>query len=114
MSKRGAKNLYRIYIYDCRPLARKAHNPISKRAVDFSRTETFIFRTELLRELLRLRKVALRLGELADRQRWQIQAKATRRLLGGTLRLEDENIDGLRSVWPRKVAVESEVTSLSA
>lgn len=82
-------SLYRIFVYDCRPLGKKVHNPISRRPVDFSRTETFVFRTELLRELLRLRKVALRLGELADRRRWHIRAEITRQLLSGVLRMED-------------------------
>ena len=31
-------HLYRIFYYDCPPLTNKAHNPITHRAVDFSRT----------------------------------------------------------------------------
>lgn len=35
----GKRNiLYRIFYYDCMPLGKKAHNPISKKAVDFSKT----------------------------------------------------------------------------
>lgn len=40
-------SLYRIFFYDCEPLAKRAHRPISKRAIDFAKTETFQFRTEL-------------------------------------------------------------------
>jgi uncharacterized protein (TIGR00288 family) len=82
---RQRDELYRIFIYDCRPLGKKAHHPITKRSVDFARTPTFAFRTELLNELIQMRKVALRLGELADRRRWRIRSEATRKLLDGSL-----------------------------
>ena len=38
----GKRNiLYRIFYYDCMPLGKKAHNPISKKAVDFSKTSEY-------------------------------------------------------------------------
>jgi len=82
---KGADELYRILVYDCRPLRKKAHNPISKQAVDFSQTDTFRFRTELHRELVCKRKVALRLGELASRSRWIIRENPTKELLAGRI-----------------------------
>jgi hypothetical protein len=36
-----------------------------------------------------MRKVALRLGELADRRRWRIRSEVTRQLLSGALQLQD-------------------------
>jgi len=39
--------LFRILVYDCRPLGKKAHNPISGRSIDFSASETFRFRSDL-------------------------------------------------------------------
>jgi uncharacterized LabA/DUF88 family protein len=86
---RQRDDLYRIFVYDCRPLGKKAHNPVTKKSVDFARTTTFVFRTDLLNELTQTRKVALRLGELADRRRWRFRSEVTRRLLDGTLRLQD-------------------------
>jgi uncharacterized LabA/DUF88 family protein len=85
--------LLRILVYDCRPLAKRVHNPISGRCVDFAESQTFRFRTELHRQLLCLRKVALRYGELADRNRWSIRDRATKRLLNRTLRMEDLHDD---------------------
>lgn len=82
-------DLHRIFVYDCKPLAKKAHHPISGRAIDFSRTPTFAFRTQLLEALLCKRHVVVRLGELADRGRWQIRPEPTRRLLNGSLQLCD-------------------------
>ncbi len=58
--------LHRILVYDCKPIAKKAHNPITKQSIDFSKTDAYRFRTDLHASLIRTRKVALRLGELAS------------------------------------------------
>jgi uncharacterized LabA/DUF88 family protein len=86
---RRSDELYRIFVYDCKPLAKKVHHPTTRRSIDFSRSQTFLFRTQLLDALTRTRKVALRLGELADRRRWRIRADVTRKLLDGSLALEE-------------------------
>lgn len=75
------EQLYRIFVYDCKPLAKRAHNPITGRAIDFSKTPLFKFRNELHQELVCLRKVALRLGELADDTQWVIRPDPLKRLL---------------------------------
>lgn len=59
--------LYRIFYYDCPPLAKKAHNPITGRAIDFSKTASAAWRMEFLNQLCKLRKVALCLGYLDER-----------------------------------------------
>ena len=41
------KELYRIFFYDCPPIAKKMHNPITKKAIDFSKSDEAIFRLEL-------------------------------------------------------------------
>ena len=82
--------LYRIFFYDCPPLAKKAHNPVSKRAIDFSKTPTYEFRIQLHKELIRLRKVALRLGRLsASTNGWVIKSEPTKDLLSGKKKLSD-------------------------
>ncbi len=86
---RQREELYRIFIYDCRPLGKKAHNPVTRQSIDFATTATYVFRTQLLGELVQMRKVALRLGELADRRRWRIRSEATRKLLEGSLQLSE-------------------------
>ncbi len=43
----GRRELYRIFFYDCPPLTKKAHNPVSKKPLDFSRTKEASFRLEL-------------------------------------------------------------------
>jgi uncharacterized LabA/DUF88 family protein len=59
LNRRHHEELYRIPVYDCKPLSKKAHNPVDGRAIDFARSEVYRFRTELHRELVCLRKVAL-------------------------------------------------------
>jgi uncharacterized LabA/DUF88 family protein len=87
-ARRNRDEIYRILVYDCSPLRKKAHNPVTGRSVDFSITPEHVFRSALHSELTCLRRVALRLGELADRHRWVIRPQAMKRLLGGSLRLD--------------------------
>ncbi len=84
-----AEQLYRIFFYDSRPLSKKAHNPVTGRAVDFSRSEQAEFRSRLHDELKCRRKVALRLGELRDGGKWLIRPDATHALLLRQRRVED-------------------------
>jgi len=83
------RELYRVFVYDCPPLTKKAHRPISGRSIDFGRTDSARFRQEFHRELKCLRKVALRLGRLQDRQRWRIQPWAMNSLLAAKRTFDD-------------------------
>ena len=80
---RGRRELYRIFFYDCPPISKKAHNPVSKEAIDFPKTPEAQFRVRLHSHLRKQRKVALRLGRLADHARWAIKPKITKELLAG-------------------------------
>lgn len=86
----GAKNtLYRIFYYDCYPLDKKHHNPISKRCVDFKQTDEYKFKMDLLNALKRKRKVALRMGTLKDNGKWLIRPRVVRDLLDKKTSFED-------------------------
>lgn len=86
----GSRNsLYRIFYYDCEPLSKKAHNPISKQAVDFSKSPEYRFRTELINTLKQKRKVALRIGTLKDNKTWAIQPHIVKELLAGNIQMKD-------------------------
>lgn len=86
--KAAGEHLYRILVYDCAPLSKKAHNPITGKAVDFSKTDAYQFRKALHHELVCLRKVALRLGELSDGRQWLLKGEPTRRLLDKEIEVE--------------------------
>lgn len=83
------ERLYRILYYDCPPLSKKAHNPITKKSIDFSKTDVFKFRNEFYSELKKLRKVALRLGTLKDRGGWVIRPNKTKELLNKKITIDD-------------------------
>lgn len=74
--------LYRIFFYDCPPVEKKMHNPISKKSVDFSRSQEAVFRRELHEQLRRKRKLALRLGTLAHAE-WALKPSVEFDLLKG-------------------------------
>lgn len=86
----GSKNtLYRIFYYDCYPLDKKAHNPLTKRSIDFSKTEEFKFKTELINALKKKRKVALRMGTLKDNHNWMIRPNTVKELLSGKKQISE-------------------------
>lgn len=73
--KKQLDTLYRIFFYDCVPFEKKMHNPISGKAIDFSKTPEAKFRRELHDCLKKKRKVALRLGKLSGNANWTINPK---------------------------------------
>lgn len=81
--------LYRIFYYDCNPIDKKVHNPITKRMIDYSKTPESKFRKELFEELKHQRKVALRLGTLKDNGNWHIHPARLKELLSGKKTLSD-------------------------
>ena len=74
-------DLYRIFFYDCPPLAKKMHLPVSKQAIDLSRTPVARTRLAIHDYLQTRRKVALRLGRLNDTASWRLTPDATKRLI---------------------------------
>lgn len=89
--KEGSRkhDLYRIFFYDCPPLDKKLHNPISNKAVDFMQSHEAIFRRALHSELKQRRKVALRLGHLAGDSPWTIKPEKVQELLKGKIDRKD-------------------------
>ena len=85
---RDKDELYRILVYDCRPFDKKVHNPITGKAIDFSKSAQAKFRNDLCVALKQKRKMALRLGDLQDGKRWQFHNRTVKGLLNGSLKLE--------------------------
>ena len=81
--------LYRILYYDCPPLLKRAHNPITGRSIDFSKTDIAIFRLQFHQELKKQRKVALRLGHLKVKGGWQIRPMLVKELLNKKIKISD-------------------------
>jgi uncharacterized LabA/DUF88 family protein len=87
--QRPRKELYRIFFYDCPPLDTKQHNPITKKAVDFSKSREALFRKELHARLRNKRKLALRLGHLSKDVKWTIKPAKIAELLKGKIQFAD-------------------------
>lgn len=87
------RELYRIFFYDCPPLAKKMHNPISGQVVDFAKSAEAKFRLELHEHLRGMRKVALRLGHLSAFSQWAIKPPKVAELLAGRIQMSDLTAD---------------------
>ena len=81
-------NLYRIFYYDCYPLDFKIHHPITKKLIDFSKTDEYHFRRSFFEQLKKKRKVALRLGHLKTYKKWKISSDSLKELLRNNLSVE--------------------------
>lgn len=83
------KELYRIFYYDCPPLMKKAHYPVSRKAINFGQTPTAKWRLSFHNELRKKRKVALRLGYLNSRAgHWSINPEKLKMLMKGEIGVE--------------------------
>lgn len=84
------EELYRIFFYDCPPFSKKVHNPISGQLIDFSKTPTAVFRNELHKSLAKMRKVALRLGEVRGiSEKWLINSDKLKLLFRKKIEFSD-------------------------
>lgn len=81
----GRDNLYRIFYYDCPPLSKKAHNPITGKAVDFAKEPQAIYMNKFIDALKVKRKVAMRMGHLSDYSEWRIRPKFTKDIVTGRI-----------------------------
>lgn len=86
----GRENyLYRIFYYDCLPLEKRVHNPVSNKCIVFNNTPEALFRKEIIEHLKQKRKVALRLGVLKDTGKWFIKSHKTKDLIKGNIAISD-------------------------
>jgi len=105
LSQAKAENfdLYRIFYYDCLPYSKKHHNPVTGKAIDFSRTPQYQFQVAFFEELKKKRKVALRLGILEDKNRWIIKPGITKDLLSKKLKIEELTEDDVQFDFTQKM-----------
>lgn len=85
-----ADELYRIFYYDCPPISKKIIHPLTKSEVDFSMTSLYTMKIDFLETMKTQRKVALRLGRLAEeRAQYIIKPESVRKICDGVLRFGD-------------------------
>ncbi|MGL5889572.1 MAG: NYN domain-containing protein [Bacteroidia bacterium] len=81
--------LYRLYYYDCEPLQKKFHHPLTGRVVDFAKLPSAKFRIDFFEVLRKRNKVQLRLGKLKENKTWKIRSFCTIDLLRGKRKISD-------------------------
>ncbi|CAB5496944.1 hypothetical protein THERMOT_1624 [Bathymodiolus thermophilus thioautotrophic gill symbiont] len=85
-----SERLYRIFFYDCPPMTKKLHHPITKKPIDLKKSKTAIFRQDLHKQLKQTRNVALRLGFLDERNaRWKLEDSKFKALISKKITLSD-------------------------
>lgn len=75
--------LYRCFFYDAYPYDKRGHLPVSKRAVDYSKSSQASFRLGLFDRLRHRPNFALRLGEVRRDRQWIVTEQAQNDLLAG-------------------------------
>lgn len=88
--KHENRELYRIFYYDCPPMDKKIYHPWLKKQVDFGKTDLYTWTHEFFEQLRAKRKVALRLGTLAENQaHYTIRQDIIKKLCNGTIQFSD-------------------------
>jgi uncharacterized LabA/DUF88 family protein len=109
-------HLYRIFYYDCPPLEKKLHNPISGQCINFAQSDEAIFRRELHSELLKKRKLALRLGRIAPDVIWQFKGSIANDLMKKKKTIEQVTSDDVIPTFRQKgvdMRIGLDITSLA-
>lgn len=84
------RDLYRIFYYDCPPMSRILRHPLTGEDIDFSSGPLTSWFKTFTETLSCKRKVALRMGELAENQAYYaIKPKTLSMLLSGTKSTSD-------------------------
>lgn len=84
------RHLYRVFYYDCPPMDTTVYHPYLKKNIEFSKSDTYAFTTELFDELKRMRKYALRMGKLSPAgTHYDLSYEKVKKLCAGTIGLED-------------------------
>ena len=83
--------LYRCFYYDALPYGKKGHSPISRRSIDYAKSDVARFRRELFDSLRARPNFVLRLGQVEkpSDSSWVLKPKSQRSLLKGEIYVPD-------------------------
>ena len=85
-----ARQLYRIFYYDCAPIGKKSvYHPLTRKNIELDKSNTYTWSIAFLEELKHRRKFAIRLGEMAGSVSYNLKPASTKRLLLGQIALGD-------------------------
>jgi uncharacterized LabA/DUF88 family protein len=80
--KNWHRQVYRIFYYDAPPFSGNAHHPLTKKHLNFAKSDKAAFQNELFERLRKERNVALRLGHVAKLGGWTVHGERMGKLLG--------------------------------
>ena len=84
------RQLYRIFYYDCKPCSKTIYHPLTQKAIDLSKSDTYKWYSEFHEKVVTKRKVALRLGELIDADTsYVIKQSALKKLCRKDITIDD-------------------------
>lgn len=91
LNTHGESNeLYRIFYYDCPPMTAQIYHPLTKKAVNFAKSDTYTWANDFFNELKKKRKVALRMGELSEQQaHYRLKNNILNKLMRGDISVSD-------------------------
>ncbi len=75
------RHIYRIFYYDAPPFAGQAHHPLTRRQINYAKSDQATFQNDLFVLLKKQRNMALRLGNLSKLSGWTIQSDRLVKLL---------------------------------
>lgn len=76
--------LYRAFYYDAAPYTARGHTPITKKSVDYAKSESATLRLALFDHLRRRAAFAVRLGEVRRERAWILKEAPQKALLDGS------------------------------
>ena len=83
-------DLYRIYYYDCPTISKVLYHPLLQKNIDLSKNPTYQWMLDFIESLRHQRKLALRLGILADSTAcYSLKSEPTKKLLSGRIQISD-------------------------
>jgi len=95
--------LYRIFYYDTAPLEKKGHNPISKKAIDFSQTAVAKAQSKLFESIKTTPNFALRLGKAVwKNNEWILAPDKLKSLISKNLSVDDLSEHDVRPLIEQK------------
>ena len=90
LHRENNNDLYRIFYYDCPPASKNLYHPFLKKQIDLSKTDLYMWMNQFLDELKKKRKVAIRLGKLAEEQAcYTIRTDIVKKLCNGNKNFAD-------------------------
>ena len=83
--------LYRVFYYDCPPMDKQVYHPLTKKTIDFKKSETYTWTNEFYDQLKRKRKYALRMGKIEENNNsaFRIKQATLKKLMNRSISIDD-------------------------